>query len=299
MPYFFPPQTFSRVDSVNASLFKRDEEYGRLKRPNLTTRLLFNLTDTVPTEPVKPVHVKKVAASDIELLRERFKERPTWTLVGLRHSTRWPLQKLKMALPLVAYFYVSGPWRHVWIVYGYDPRKDFKSHIYQILDIRLNHRTVHNIQTKLERRRTLMAPAMTKSNVVSQLVFDVNAVEVEKDLPSNVFEPAQFHHLNMVNYFQYCDIPVPEIKELLEKIPTPIHGVKCSEKSGWLPLGFDEQCRDIMLDILKERFQMEIQMRNEAGHYEEGDDDGGESDPDDEAKAAMELDGDEYSDEEQ
>lgn len=52
--------------------------------------------------------------------------------------------------------------------------------------------------------------------------------------------------------YQYCDIRVPKIQEMLDKIPTPASGATCNEKSGWLPLGFDDLCRDIMSVIIKD-----------------------------------------------
>lgn len=38
---------------------------------------------------------------------------------------------------------------------------------------------------------------------------------------------------------------------MLDKIPTPRSGAVCNEKTGWLPIGFDDQCRDIMLQVLR------------------------------------------------
>lgn len=50
---------------------------------------------------------------------------------------------------------------------------------------------------------------------------------------------------------KYCDIRVPEIQEMLEKIPTPLTGATCNEKSGWLPANFDDHCREILSDIIR------------------------------------------------
>lgn len=38
---------------------------------------------------------------------------------------------------------------------------------------------------------------------------------------------------------------------MLDKIPTPLSGATCNEKSGWLPANFDDQCREILTDIVK------------------------------------------------
>lgn len=52
-------------------------------------------------------------------------------------------------------------------------------------------------------------------------------------------------------FIKYCDIRVPEIQEMLEKIPTPLTGATCNEKSGWLPANFDDHCREILSDIIR------------------------------------------------
>lgn len=37
----------------------------------------------------------------------------------------------------MAYHFVNGPWRPLWVRYGYDPRKDPKARIYQTFDFRV------------------------------------------------------------------------------------------------------------------------------------------------------------------
>jgi hypothetical protein len=45
--------------------------------------------------------------------------------------------KLKVLLPLVAFYYLTGPWRCLWVRFGYDPRADPHAKMYQTLDFRL------------------------------------------------------------------------------------------------------------------------------------------------------------------
>jgi len=33
---------------------------------------------------------------------------------------------------------------------------------------------------------------------------------------------------------------------MLAKLPDPLPDIKCHEKRGWLPFGFDVQCREIL-----------------------------------------------------
>lgn len=52
--------------------------------------------------------------------------------------------------------------------------------------------------------------------------------------------------------FQYCDVHVPKIQEMLDKIPTPLSGAICNEKTGWLPPNFDDNCREILTETINE-----------------------------------------------
>lgn len=51
---------------------------------------------------------------------------------------------------------------------------------------------------------------------------------------------------NVRSTFQYCDVQVNEIQEMLAKLPDPPPDTKCHEKMGWLPVGFDDHCREII-----------------------------------------------------
>lgn len=50
---------------------------------------------------------------------------------------------------------------------------------------------------------------------------------------------------------------------MLDKIPTPLSGATCSEKSGWLPANFDDQCREIISDIIRELISKNKEEDNE------------------------------------
>lgn len=45
---------------------------------------------------------------------------------------------------------------------------------------------------------------------------------------------------------------VPKIQEMLDKIPTPLSGAICNEKTGWLPPNFDDNCREILTETINE-----------------------------------------------
>lgn len=39
---------------------------------------------------------------------------------------------------------------------------------------------------------------------------------------------------------------------MLDKIPTPLSGATCNEKTGWLPPNFDDNCREILTETIDE-----------------------------------------------
>lgn len=216
-----------------------------------------------------------------------------WSLNALMAQTKMPRVKLQSVLPSIAYFYQSGPWRNQWLLFGYDPRKDFASRMYQVMMVRLNKKAVFNIKTRSQVRKST-APGMKKRNIVSQLVYDeeeATPAEAEESYMP-IFGPGHFHHLSFANAFQYCDIEVPKVQEMLQQVPSPEHGGKCLEKWGWLPVGFDEQVRNILIDILKEHFQMEMQakLQDESMAMQLVDEDG-EYDEEEEQEEEMDEDG--------
>jgi general transcription factor 3C polypeptide 5 (transcription factor C subunit 1) len=53
------------------------------------------------------------------------------------YLTKYSSAQLRYLLPAVAYYFVTGPWRVMWVRFGYDPRLDAASLKYQTLDYRL------------------------------------------------------------------------------------------------------------------------------------------------------------------
>lgn len=66
-----------------------------------------------------------------------FEERPIWSKVAVAYKSGIPFRLLKFILPSVAYYFIGGPWRVMWVRYGYDPRKDPSARIYQTFDFRV------------------------------------------------------------------------------------------------------------------------------------------------------------------
>lgn len=71
-------------------------------------------------------------ASCIEVLRELFARRPLWSRRGIEAGVGSGLKySLKYALPHVAYYFKTGPYRGAYVRYGVDPRSSPEFRFYQ------------------------------------------------------------------------------------------------------------------------------------------------------------------------
>ncbi|KCV67460.1 hypothetical protein H696_06099 [Fonticula alba] len=100
--------------------------------------------ETIPTEPPNP-HLAHWIASNLgshgletlRQLRQLFEERPIWLRKSLfGRLPRTDTRLFKQLISLVAYTFTRGPWKFCWVRFGYDPRKDPASRLYQRLELR-------------------------------------------------------------------------------------------------------------------------------------------------------------------
>lgn len=68
-----------------------------------------------------------------------FEERPIWSQNQIRYQTKIKISSVKIILPCLSIYMRNGPWRMMWIRFGYDPRKEPGARFYQTLDFRLRH----------------------------------------------------------------------------------------------------------------------------------------------------------------
>lgn len=152
--YFMPPAAFARMDTPSR-MFRREvpktsdvaedkfsELIGRtrtrFRKPAFY--IPFSITAAVPLQA--PSHLseflllKFVTVEQFNMVKELFNRRPIMTKMFISYETRISNEKLKYIMPLLSYYYTTGPWRVMWVRFGYDPRKDFESRYYQQLDYR-------------------------------------------------------------------------------------------------------------------------------------------------------------------
>lgn len=211
--------------------------------------MVFDHTTPVPEKP-NPKALEMMTAKIIPLesynaIKDLFEKRPIWSRMALSFESKLPNDQLKFILPYFGYYYSNGPWRAMWVRFGYDPRKLFESRFYQILDYRL--RNIVGIQqfVTIKRGYTSINSVTFKpknSAIVHGSLTEPGSAKKlsgNKRLYNPYYECGQFPEMRQT-FYQYCDVRVPKIQEMLEKIPTPLTGAVCNEKTGMyiLPLKF-------------------------------------------------------------
>uniref|UniRef100_W8B472 General transcription factor 3C polypeptide 5 n=1 Tax=Ceratitis capitata TaxID=7213 RepID=W8B472_CERCA len=262
LPMISLPHIFARVDTINSTIFRGDQQddgqheiLGVIQKTSYDSRDIvpFSMTDSFPERPdlqiVKRMRIKYVSDEQLQKVKSLFEECPIWTRIALLHESGVSHEKLKCIVPSLSYYFSTGPWRTLYVRYGYDPRKDFKSRYYQTFDYRLRFRS--GMSEFVANRKDQLKKLNETPYEFNELVQDINHPYFEENkLPRS-----------RQCILRYCDIHMPKIQEMIEKIPSPRTGAICNEKTGWLPAGFDMQVRQIMSNSIKEL------LRN---HYRKG-----------------------------
>ncbi|XP_033327286.2 general transcription factor IIIC subunit l(2)37Cd [Megalopta genalis] len=263
-PYFLPPAAFSRMDTIQQYVPRTetsscpDNIIGKsTKRKAGFSNFIYFSTPEVPSKPPAGIEtamkVKFVQNTHYQQIRKLFEERPIWSKSAVIYQTKFSHDRLKILLPSVAYYFMTGPWKIMWVKLGYDPRKDVAARKYQTLDYRL--KSMHGLGSTVKCKRNYSeytlpyrSTPVGKQKVVSSGVSTSEQVSrKELDMHENVY----IYRHGMVPpsrqmFYQYCDVLVDEIQEMLAKLPDPLPSTRCHEKRGWLPIGFDAQCREII-----------------------------------------------------
>ncbi|CRK93447.1 CLUMA_CG006983, isoform A [Clunio marinus] len=260
VPLFLPPTCFTRSDTMqvvdirNGTVEDPDEDIRfaatvRTSRASHGISIPFHISDPIPLQPKEAsieMRDKFVTPEEFESLNNLFKERPMWTLASIKAFLRFPPRRLNYALAPISYYYSSGPWRNCFVRFGYDPRTNFDSRFYQLLDYRVRAGASFKGEVKSFRSsgiyNRLKVPAKLETEPFKE-------DEIEKN-----FELRKKHAIFTIDtippfkarHYQFIDIHIPKIKEMLNEVPLPPPGALCNDKRGWLPIGFMEQCRDIL-----------------------------------------------------
>lgn len=215
-----PPPKFSQIvfpfqygyrQNPAVSVLSNEDGTSSLVHTSVTRKLysiMIGWDEVAPTKPPDslPSSPDSNVSACIERVRELFDQRPMWTRRGVESNIDPQLLgELKYALPYVAYFFKSGPYRSAYAKYGVDPRLSPEYAIYQT-----------------EHYRILDKPG-TADNKMQQATPDQSSIaDVSGNLGNNEngsSDVASYKfdgiHLMGSRVIQLCDITDPQVLPLL------------------------------------------------------------------------------------
>jgi general transcription factor 3C polypeptide 5 (transcription factor C subunit 1) len=184
-PHFFWQQTKS-IKLINRS---------KQKRTPIVSATCNDAIPLCPTPEILQV-IPTIPSRILEAIQQKYSERPIWTRLALSNELNDPtiIKSLKQALPTIAYYVTSGPWKMTWIKFGVDPKSDSKYRFYQALDTR-NQFKVGWLRAKPK--------------------FTLQKTEKQMDVfRSHIFDGKDI--LESTSLFQMCDLLDPILKELVD-----------------------------------------------------------------------------------
>ncbi|KAJ3359005.1 tau 95 subunit of transcription factor TFIIIC [Allomyces javanicus] len=222
------------VPTADGSTATKLVNRSKTQRMLVTSVQHFHPTPMAPDKPqLDALH--NISPASVTAVRALFDARPVWTRLALVNALQAlpnkldgadAVRKLKRILPSVAYYLTSGPWKMTWARFGFDPKVDRATRVFQILDTR-NHFKAGWVRAK---RRTLVPTAATA------VAPDAAAASATPDEPeaaaaegtaaagendadaggtgAHLFDGQRLHQ--MTSLFQLCDLTDPILKELVD-----------------------------------------------------------------------------------
>ncbi|XP_068104926.1 general transcription factor 3C polypeptide 5 [Hyperolius riggenbachi] len=293
LPLYIPPPIFSRLDNPVDYYYRPNINHrdgyqpphlssenliglSRARRPHNAIFVNFEDGD-VPSEP-HPAAVKnwrKLCTNPIESgmeqdMKKLFTIRPIWSRNAIKANISVHPDKLKLLLPYVAYYMLTGPWRSLWVRFGYDPRKNPEAKIYQVLDFRIRcgmkygyapnempvkaKRSTYNYSLPI----TLKKPTPQVLSMQDLTHGHGSSTSPAKTTPSNKYKLKEsvyvFRDGSLPPYrqmfYQFCDLHVDSLQEIIKR--NDGQEAECTERDGWCPLKTSEQLRDCMSLMIKQ-----------------------------------------------
>ncbi|KAI2651528.1 General transcription factor 3C polypeptide 5 [Labeo rohita] len=286
VPLFLPPPIFSRLDTPVDYYYRPDVLHSRetamqsvllkdhiiapnrARRPN--NAIFVNFDDkTIPSEPLEAavmswkkvcVHPNDVKAE--QQLRQLFEKRPIWSRNAVKANINIHPEKMKHLLPYVAYYMLTGPWRSLWVRFGYDPRKTAEAKIYQVLDFRIRYGMKHVPQPASVSDITQESPSSSgpKPATAKYLLKDSVYIFREGMLPP---------YRQM--FYQLCDLDVEKIKNIIHKNDGKEE--VCDERDGWCVPHTADELRNIISGMIQQHPVRARPKTVDSGEEEDEDDD--------------------------
>ncbi|XP_028664413.2 general transcription factor 3C polypeptide 5 [Erpetoichthys calabaricus] len=292
LPLFIPPPLFSRLDNPTDYFYRPEIQHregytppqlssenliglSRARRPH--NAIFVNFEDKeVPKEPMKAAVLKWKRlhghTNDFKLeeaIKQMFDVRPIWSRNAVKANLDIHPDKLKLLLPFVAYYMLTGPWRSMWVRFGYDPRKDPKSKVYQVLDFRIRCGMKHgytpgDIPVKAKRSAYDYKLPITVNKTGSQ---PASLQEFTQGPAAESFSggrrpaPSRYRLKESVYifregtlppyrqmFYQLCDLQVDSLQKIIHQNDTK--EAECTERDGWCVPKTNDELRNIMSNMI-------------------------------------------------
>lgn len=278
VPLFLPPIIFSRMDMPMEYLYRSEMQHragfvnpqdlrpshliGTARQRRSHHTIFVNFEDKIiPEGPMPGAEVAlrpKVKTTEVEeKLRALFQQKPIWSRNGLCCKIGSRRDNLRYILPLIAYYFITGPWRSLWVRFGYDPRKDPAAKKYQIVDFRVRQRSGNDIINIKAKRSTFSYKLPTVVSKQTSQVAMINRLELAPSRETQEVPPSSKSNLESTYifranvlppfrqmFYQICDIEDIDVQSLL--IQNDGQEVVCDEKDGWCIKDMNDKCREIM-----------------------------------------------------
>uniref|UniRef100_A0A8D0HJE2 General transcription factor 3C polypeptide 5 n=1 Tax=Sphenodon punctatus TaxID=8508 RepID=A0A8D0HJE2_SPHPU len=291
LPLYIPPPIFSRLDTPVDYFYRpeiqRREGYSnppvssenliglsRARRPHNAIFVNFD-DEEVPSKPQEAAvqNWKKVCSNPVdkkaeEELRKLFEIRPIWSRNAVKANISVHPDKLKVLLPYLAYYMLTGPWRSLWVRFEYDPRKDSEAKIYQVLDFRIRcgmkygyapndmpvkaKRSTYNYSLPI----TVKKPA---SHTVSMqdLKYGLGTSAGKKSASNKyklkdsvyIFREGALPPYRQM-FYQLCDLNVESLQKIIHRNDSA--EAECTERDGWCLPKTNDDLRDTMSLMIKQ-----------------------------------------------
>ncbi|CAF0718764.1 unnamed protein product [Adineta steineri] len=288
--YAFRPEPKARPKRTATTITRAKQAMNSNKltkrnvRSSAAHHIGFDAT-TVPTGPKSSNDLyTNVDQSIITHLRRLFDQRPVWTRNSLLYHLKITEVILKRIIHHVAYFFCNGPWNRCWVKYGYDPRSDTKSKIYQIVDYRV--RAILDPEKNLVKSRT--SRAYHRSSLIPGQMSSTATTISASNTKNYAEEMYMFKRTSLPVarsiHYQLIDIQLEEVQQMVHSNDGQEHD--CTENDGWCVVDYQNRAREMMSAAHEQLYR---QYQREREHNVTGDDD----------DASQQLEEDEEHDEEE
>ncbi|KAM5299457.1 general transcription factor 3C polypeptide 5 [Ctenodactylus gundi] len=294
LPLYIPPPIFSRLDTPVDYCYRPEAQHregynnppisgenliglSRARRPH--NAIFVNFEDTgVPLQPLEAAVQtwKKACTNPVdrkaeEELRKLFEIRPIWSRNAVKANISVHPDKLKVLLPFVAYYMITGPWRSLWIRFGYDPRKHPEAKIYQVLDFRIRcgmkygygstdmpvkaKRSTYNYSLPITVKKT--STQHVTMHDLKQGLGPSGAAGPRKLLPNKyklkdsvyIFRDGALPPYRQM-FYQLCDLNVEELQRIIHR--NDGSETLCTERDGWCLPKTSDDLRDTMSLMIRQ-----------------------------------------------